>query len=67
MAHNWADWEQTRKSYELFARYVFPVFQGLNENRIATTEDAIARHQGHVAQARQAVGGVLVVQGRKCH
>ena len=27
-AHNWANREQTLKSYELFARYVMPVFQG---------------------------------------
>jgi limonene 1,2-monooxygenase len=27
-AHNWATREQTLKSYELFARYVMPVFQG---------------------------------------
>jgi limonene 1,2-monooxygenase len=30
MAHNWADWEQTRNSYELFARHVAPVFQSKN-------------------------------------
>jgi limonene 1,2-monooxygenase len=28
MAHDWADTEQTLKSYELMARYVFPHFQG---------------------------------------
>jgi limonene 1,2-monooxygenase len=28
MAHEWADTEATRKSYELMARYVFPHFQG---------------------------------------
>jgi limonene 1,2-monooxygenase len=28
MAHDWADTAQTRKSYELMARYVFPHFQG---------------------------------------
>ncbi len=27
MAHEWADPEATRKSYELFARYVMPRFQ----------------------------------------
>ncbi len=27
MAHNWADWDQTRKSYELFAEKVVPAFQ----------------------------------------
>ncbi|MEW2354347.1 LLM class flavin-dependent oxidoreductase [Spirillospora sp. NPDC029432] len=28
MAHEWADTERTRHSYELFARYVAPAFQG---------------------------------------
>jgi limonene 1,2-monooxygenase len=28
MAHNWADFEQTMRSYELIARYVMPRFQG---------------------------------------
>ncbi len=27
-AHEWADWEQTKRSYELFARWVMPRFQG---------------------------------------
>jgi hypothetical protein len=25
-AHDWADWEQTKRSYELIARYVMPHF-----------------------------------------
>jgi limonene 1,2-monooxygenase len=27
-AHDWADWEQSKRSYELFARWVMPRFQG---------------------------------------
>jgi limonene 1,2-monooxygenase len=27
LAHNWADWEATKRSYELFARYVLPRFE----------------------------------------
>jgi limonene 1,2-monooxygenase len=42
LAHNWADWDATRKSYELFARYVAPKFQGLNENRHASVASAQA-------------------------
>lgn len=34
MAHNWADWEQTRQSYRLFARHVAPEFQNSNDNRM---------------------------------
>ena len=33
MAHNWADWAETKRSYELFARYVAPQFQSRNDNR----------------------------------
>jgi hypothetical protein len=27
LAHDWADWEATKRSYELFARYVLPRFE----------------------------------------
>ena len=27
MAHNWAPWAETKRSYELFARYVLPKFE----------------------------------------
>ena len=27
LAHHWADWEATKRSYELFARYVLPRFE----------------------------------------
>jgi limonene 1,2-monooxygenase len=27
LAHDWADWEATKSSYELFARYVLPRFE----------------------------------------
>jgi limonene 1,2-monooxygenase len=33
-AHNWAGWEQTKKSYDLYARFVMPHFSGVNRNRI---------------------------------
>ena len=36
MAHNWADFAETKRSYELFARYVMPRFQQLNVNRDAS-------------------------------
>lgn len=36
MDHNWAPWEAKKRSYELFARYVAPRFQQLNENREAS-------------------------------
>jgi limonene 1,2-monooxygenase len=38
MAHDWADWAETKRSYELVARYVVPRFQRANENREASME-----------------------------
>lgn len=38
LAHNAADFTATRKSYELFARYVAPRFQTANRNRAASLE-----------------------------
>ncbi|HJW40627.1 MAG TPA: LLM class flavin-dependent oxidoreductase [Rhizomicrobium sp.] len=33
LAHNWADFEATKKSYEMWQRYVTPVINGANEKR----------------------------------
>ncbi len=33
-AHNWADWEATKRSYELYARYVMPHFSDENVPRV---------------------------------
>jgi len=35
-AHNWADFEETKRSYELYARYVMPHFSKLNKAREAS-------------------------------
>ena len=35
-AHNWAEWEETKRSYELYARFVMPHFAGTNRNRQAS-------------------------------
>ena len=32
--HNWADFEATKRSYELYQRYVMPHFSGDNRPRI---------------------------------
>ena len=45
-AHNWAKWEETKHSYELYARFVMPHFAGTNRNRrasYAALEQAIDR------------------------
>ncbi|MBX3504092.1 MAG: LLM class flavin-dependent oxidoreductase [Parvibaculum sp.] len=56
LAHNWADWENTKKSYELMARYVFPKFQQLNENREASLNWARDNRPTFMGEAMMAVG-----------
>jgi limonene 1,2-monooxygenase len=38
LAHDWADWEATKRSYELFARYVLPKFAERNRARNESME-----------------------------
>lgn len=56
LAHNWADWQATQRSYELMARYVFPKFQGSNDNRVASLEWARTNRDTFIGQAMVAVG-----------
>jgi len=56
MAHNWAEWAATKRSYEMIARYVFPHFQELNVNREASMEWVKANKAEFTGQARMAVG-----------
>jgi limonene 1,2-monooxygenase len=55
LAHNWANWENTKRSWELFARYVMPKFQDLNIRREASLEWARVNHDSFIGQARDAV------------
>src|SRR5262249_1563828 len=56
LAHNWADWEATKKSYELMARYVHPHFQRqANTLRVASYANATAKHETAVAASAAAV------------
>ncbi len=59
MAHNWADWAQTQRSYELIARHVAPKFQGSNANRDLSYERVGATREGAMNQARAAVGASI--------
>ena len=56
LAHNWANWENTRHSYELMARYVFPKFQQINDNREASLNWARDNRPEFMGQAMMAVG-----------
>ena len=52
-ANNWADWEQTKRSYELYARYVMPHFSGANRAR----DDSyrwVSAHTGQLTDLRKA-------------
>ena len=60
LAHNWADWTATRKSYELMARYVHPHFQAAaNELRDWSYLDAKAKFATAGAQSKAAVQAAI--------
>jgi limonene 1,2-monooxygenase len=60
LAHNWADWPATLKSYELMARYVHPHFQrNSNELRQWSYDDAKAKYAVAGAQSRAAVQAAI--------
>jgi limonene 1,2-monooxygenase len=50
-ANNWADWEATKRSYELYARYVIPHFSGVNTNRVQSY-DWVTRNQAELVDKR---------------
>jgi limonene 1,2-monooxygenase len=60
MAHNWARFEATKRSYDLFARYVAPRFQQLNVNREASMNWVRANKDEFTARARAAVGARIL-------
>jgi limonene 1,2-monooxygenase len=45
LAHNWAPFDATKKSYELFARHVLPKFNGANFGREGSLR-WVAEHSG---------------------
>ena len=60
LAHNWADWPATQKSYELMARYVHPHFQrNANELRVASYDAAAAQYATAGAQSKAAVQAAI--------
>ena len=36
---NWADWTQTKRSYEMFARYVMPRIDAMPDNRVVSCDE----------------------------
>jgi limonene 1,2-monooxygenase len=59
LAHNWADFDRTKHSYELFARYVAPRFQGLCEPLRASMDWAIENRPTFIGALTQAIGSEM--------
>jgi limonene 1,2-monooxygenase len=55
LAHNWADWEATKRHYELMARYVHPHFQQSRTLRRASYDFAAENSEWFRAQSQAAV------------
>ena len=55
LAQNWADWDQTKRHYELMARFVHPHFQGSRELRRESYAYARDHHDEFVGQSSAAV------------
>ena len=54
LATNWADWKETKRSYELFARYVVPRMRGWNRSREASMNWTTTNRDRFLGAARQA-------------
>jgi limonene 1,2-monooxygenase len=67
LSHNWANWEATKRSYELMARYVHPhVQRNANELRQRSYDDAKSKYATAGAQSQAAVQAAIDKhQGRK--
>ncbi len=59
MAHEWADREATLRSYELFARYVMPEFQGTLRRLRASHYWAAENRPTFIGRAVQAIGKAI--------
>jgi limonene 1,2-monooxygenase len=55
LAHDWADWEATKRSYELFARYVLPKFNARNAWRVDSMAWLRANREENSARSKAAV------------
>jgi len=57
-AHNWADWDATKRSYELYARYVMPHFSGDNLPRIESF-DWCTEHRDELTEKRSSAARAM--------
>ncbi|MBS7812450.1 LLM class flavin-dependent oxidoreductase [Roseococcus pinisoli] len=63
-AHEWADREQTLRSFELFARWVMPRFQGSLRMQTESREWCVANREGIFAPNLQALKQAFVDAGQ---
>jgi limonene 1,2-monooxygenase len=64
-AHEWANREQTMRSYELFARYVMPRFQGSLDTIVGSNEWARANRKAVFGPTVAAVKKAFTDVGRE--
>ena len=64
-AHEWATREQTMRSFELFARYVMPQFQGSLESIVGSREWVLNNRKRGVGGAVEAVRRAFTDVGRE--
>ena len=62
MAHEWTSWEKTKRSYELFARYVAPKFQG-QLGRISESQEYVSGHRTTIFGPNAAAIGKAFIDG----
>ena len=55
LAHDWADWEQTQKNYELMSRYVIPHFQSSMKVRSESYKNVAANREKYVGAVNEAI------------
>lgn len=55
MGHDWAGWSETLRSYELFARYVMPVFQHSTDTLISSRDWTIENRPTFIGNAQAAI------------
>jgi limonene 1,2-monooxygenase len=65
LAHEWASQPKTLHSYELFARYVMPHFQGSLAAPRASADFLVRKRPGYRDKAQQAIAQAYTASGRE--
>jgi limonene 1,2-monooxygenase len=64
MATDWADWEQTKKSYELYMRFVVPRLANSNRARVASL-DYVGERAAEFDRMREAAAEAMILKHEK--